>query len=93
MSTEPPEKKYRPPGSELMPDDGIVDELAIELMLRGDRRVRLTREERIRAALILLEQGHDEKHVRYRLRLSPSVSKALMTEVYERLAPRELVAS
>ena len=38
-------------------DDGIVDEVAVERVVRGDRTVRLTRRERIAAFLELDRRG------------------------------------
>ena len=42
----------------LLPDDGIIDPVAVEIAARGSRRVRLTaRERRAAAALILGRRG------------------------------------
>lgn len=83
-----PERKHnRHPGSTLIPDDEIVDEVAIELFLKGARRVRLTREERIQAVLrVWRDEGITEPGlIRGRLGLSAGCIDSLMAEVRERV--------
>jgi hypothetical protein len=81
-------EKVRRPGSELIPDDGVIDELVIELMLRGERRVRATRAERVEAALRIIDNGGGEREIRYLLNISPNVCETLMAHVNARLAQR-----
>lgn len=81
------------PGSELRDDDGLIDELAVEILLTGSRRIRVTRAERVAAALRLWDEGvRDEFQIRYRLGLSPGTLNTVLTAMHEQLAARTPLA-
>lgn len=58
------------PNPLLIPDDGIVDDVAIELAVRGRRPVALTRLERSVAAALILATGGSTGDLCQRLRVS-----------------------
>ena len=76
------------PGSELTPvDDGVIDELAIELVITGARRVRLTRRERIEAARRLYAAG---ELTRSQIRDVIGVGTSTMTRIDDALGRNQL---
>ena len=58
------------PNPWLIPDDGIIDDLAVELAVRGRRPVRLTRLERACAAAMILALGGSTNDLCQRLKVS-----------------------
>ena len=66
----------------LIPEDGVVDELAVELAASGERRVRLTHHERRLATARILAHGGTPSLVYERLGLtSMSAAKSLVERV------------
>ncbi len=61
----------------LLPEDGIVDEIAVELTVRGVRRVALTPGERLAAAALILASGGTRYPIAKRLHISGSTAKRL----------------
>ncbi|MGK5559192.1 hypothetical protein ACSNOI_47105, partial [Actinomadura kijaniata] len=55
--TTAPDPTKGPPSPWLLPDDGIVDYIAVEIAASGHRPVRLTRTERLLAAALILAAG------------------------------------
>ena len=53
----------------LIPDDGIIDPVAVELMAAGVRRVRLTVPERRAAAALILARGGTANDIAARLHI------------------------
>ena len=64
-----------------LPDDGIIDELAIEIAARGIRPVALTRTERRIAAALILATGGTPYLISKRLRVSFETARALAAEL------------
>lgn len=56
--------------SHLLPDDGIIDPLAVAIAVTGERPVALTRTEQHTAARRLIGQGASTTTIAYRLRLN-----------------------
>ena len=65
----------------VLPEDGIVDEIAVEIAASGHRRVALTRTERRLAAARILAQGGTVCDVATRLHLSWTTARALVDQV------------
>ncbi|WP_157254833.1 hypothetical protein [Nonomuraea typhae] len=63
-----------------LPEDGIVDELAVEIAARGEQ-VALTKTERRRAAERIVAAGHSAAELGTRLHLSGSTALALYEEI------------
>jgi hypothetical protein len=61
----------------MLPDDGIIDQVAVEIAVKGERRVRLTAPERRAAAEMILARGGTVKTVAERLCMSDSAASAL----------------
>lgn len=69
---------YRPPADAwLLPDDGIIDPIAVEIAANGERPVKLTAPERRAAAEIILALGGTVAVVAERLCMSDSAADAL----------------
>ena len=59
----------RPVTQWLIPDDGIIDPVAVEIMAAGARRVRLTVPERRAAAALILARGGTANDIAARLHI------------------------
>jgi hypothetical protein len=70
----------------LLPEDGIVDDIAVDIAARGERPVRLTPTERRLAAKRILAGGGNVVTVAIRLRIQPQAAVALATEIRNRRA-------
>jgi hypothetical protein len=62
----------------ILPDDGIIDPLAVELTALGIRRVPLTLAERRAAAQAIVARGEGVNQVARRLHVSGSTAHALI---------------
>lgn len=60
-----------------IPEDGIIDPLAVEIAASGQRRVRLTWTERRIAAALIMARGGTSYQVAKRLGLSSATARAL----------------
>jgi hypothetical protein len=68
----------QPPGDAwMLPDDGIIDQVAVEIAAKGERRVKLTAPERSAAAEIILARGGTVAVIAERLCMSDSAASAL----------------
>lgn len=67
--------------SSLLPEDGIIDPLAIELAATGARRVALTPTERERAAARILAAGYGAATLAARLGVSERTARDLATRL------------
>lgn len=67
----------RPRRSRVLPDDGIIDPIAVEIAARGIRRVALTPAERLVAAAVILAHGGTPNLVSKRLHVSGTTTLAL----------------
>ena len=65
----------------IIPDDGIIDPLAVQIAASGQRRVRLTRAERRLAAALILARGGSIYRVAQRLGIGWSTANALVASV------------
>jgi hypothetical protein len=65
----------------VLPDDGIVDPIAVEIASSGIRRVALTRTERQLAAGRILASGGTPYVISKRLRVSGRTALALAAEI------------
>jgi hypothetical protein len=74
----------------VLPDDGIIDDLAVELAAAGTRPVALTRPERRLAAARILANGGTPYLISKRLHLSCQFAHALAASI--RAAERHDVA-
>jgi len=54
----------------LLPDDGIVDPVAVAIAVTGERPVALTRTEQRAAARVLISRGVSTTAISYRLRIN-----------------------
>jgi hypothetical protein len=73
-----------PPGDDpwLIPvNDGIVDDVAVDAVVNGVRRVRLTARERVRAATEIFYRGGTENEVITRLGLPLSPCKVPLSKL------------
>ena len=61
----------------LLADDGLEDEVAVDIAVSGERRVRLTARERLLAAMAILKNGGTVRDVCVRLGLPAIVSEDL----------------
>jgi hypothetical protein len=67
-----------PPGDAwMLPDDGIIDPIAVEIAVKGERRVALTAPERLAAAELILARGGTVSILAERLCMSASAAAAL----------------
>ena len=67
----------------LLPDDGIIDELAVEIAASGQRVVRLTCTERRAAAVRILAAGGNAYTIANRLRMQYSSARVLAASIAE----------
>ena len=65
----------------LLPEDGVVDPLAISLAARGVRPVALTATERRIAAALILAAGGTPNMIAKRLRMAHSTARALAHQI------------
>ncbi|MDL4777599.1 hypothetical protein [Actinomadura xylanilytica] len=65
----------------LLPEDGIVDLIAIDLAVRGVRRVALTPSERRIAAASILAVGGTSNTIAKRLHMAHTTARALARQV------------
>lgn len=65
------------PGEWVIPEDGIIDALAVQIAASGQRRVRLTKLERRMAAALIIARGGTTWDVGKRLFISYSTANAL----------------
>lgn len=61
----------------LLPDDGIIDPVAVEIAAAGTRRVRLTLPERRFAAALILARGGTANDISARLHVNGQVARRL----------------
>ena len=61
----------------LLPDDGIIDQVAVEIAAAGTRRVRLTLPERRFAAALILARGGTANDISARLHVNGRVARRL----------------
>ena len=64
-----------------IPEDGIIDALAVQIAASGQRRVRLTRMERRLAAALILARGGNAYQVHKRLGVSSATAHALVASL------------
>ncbi len=69
------------PSPWLLPDDGIIDELAVAIAAAGIRPVALTPAERRLAAERILARGGHAGQIATRLRMSPTAAVALAADI------------
>lgn len=77
----------------MLPDDGIIDRVAVEIAAKGERRVRLTAPERRAAAEMILARGGTVPVIAERLCMSDSAASALAYIIrngYTRTPDREV---
>jgi len=67
----------------VIPDDGIIDAVAVEVAASGQRPVRLTCAERREAAARILARGGTVGVVAKRLRMSGSAVRVLVASIAE----------
>jgi hypothetical protein len=60
----------------MLPDDGIIDPVAVEIAAKGERRVKLTAPERSAAAEIILARGGTVAVIAERLCMSDTSALA-----------------
>lgn len=68
-------------GEWAIPEDGIIDAIAVQIAASGQRRVRLTRTERLFAAALIMARGGTAYQVHKRLGVSPSTAHALVASI------------
>jgi hypothetical protein len=76
----------------LLPDDGIIDQVAVEIAARGERRVRLTAPERRAAAEVIVARGGTVSDIAERLCMTDRAARALAYMIrngYTRTPDRE----
>jgi len=64
----------------VLPDDGVIDPVAVEIAASGGRRVALTRTERQLAAARILANGGTAHVISERLRVSGTTALALAAQ-------------
>jgi hypothetical protein len=77
----------------MLPDDGIIDPIAVEIAAKGERRIALTAPERHAAAEMILARGGTVAVIAERLCMSASAASALAYIIrngYTRTADREV---
>jgi hypothetical protein len=67
----------------VIPDDGIIDPIAVEIAASGQRMVRLTRAERRAAAARILARGGTAWTVASRLRMQYAAARVLAASIAE----------
>ena len=67
----------------VIPDDGIMDPIAVEIAANGQRPIRLTRLERREAAIRILASGGTIYVVAKRLNMSYPAAKVLAASISE----------
>lgn len=65
----------------LLPDDGIIDPVAVEIAAAGTRRVRLTVPERRFAAALILARGGSVNDIAARLHMNGQAARRLANAV------------
>jgi len=65
----------------LLPEDGVIDPVAVEIAARGTRRVRLTATERRMAAAVILDRGGSPNDLARRLCMSGHAARALAADI------------
>jgi DNA-binding NarL/FixJ family response regulator len=80
-SARPTESERETPSPWLLPEDGIVDEIAVEIAASGIRQVALTPTERRLAVAEILARGGTPKDVAARLHISDATARALVNQV------------
>jgi len=68
-------------GEWIIPEDGIIDDLAVQIAASGQRRVRLTKLERRMAAALIVARGGTAWDVCKRLFINYSTATALVTSL------------
>jgi hypothetical protein len=71
----------------LLPDDGLIDEVAVRLAVTGARRVRLTPPERDLAARLMVARGADLAELAAHLGTSTAAAARLIRALGYRLGP------
>lgn len=71
----------------LLPDDGIIDPVAVELAATGQRQVRLTETERHEAVALILAEGGSSWLIAKRLKISTAAARSLATSIAEPTVP------
>ena len=61
----------------MLPDDGIIDQVAVEIAAKGERPVALTAPERRAAAEMILARGGTVKDIAERLSMSDTAAGGL----------------
>jgi len=61
----------------MLPDDGIIDRVAVEIAAKGERRVKLTAPERRAAAELILARGGTVNDIAERLCMTDRAAGAL----------------
>lgn len=61
----------------MLPDDGIIDQVAVEIAAKGERRVALTAPERRAAAEMILARGGTARDIAERLCMSDTAAGGL----------------
>ena len=67
----------------LLPDDGIIDPIAVELAATGQREVRLTETERHEAAALILADGGSSWLIAKRLKMNTAAARSLAASIAE----------
>ncbi len=77
----------------ILPDDGIIDQVAVEIAARGERKVALTAPERYAAAEMILARGGTVAVIAERLCMGERAASALAYIIrngYTRTPAREV---
>ncbi|GGP92223.1 DNA-binding CsgD family transcriptional regulator [Actinomadura coerulea] len=77
----------------VLPEDGIVDPIAIEIAVSGSRPVDLTHTERVLAAAQILAAGGGASTIAARLYVSGSTARALAHQARKAGAPGDVRAA
>jgi DNA-binding CsgD family transcriptional regulator len=75
------------PSPWLLPDDGVIDPIAIDLTVRGARRVPLTRTERRLVAAVILAGGGTAYQIATRLHVSTTTARRYVRDLTGPAAP------
>lgn len=86
--SDPPCRRRRPPRW-LLPDDGIIDELAVRIAASGARRVALTMPEREAAAALMITRGADTAELAANLGTTTIEAARLVALLGYRLSARD----
>ena len=76
-----------PHAAMLLPDDGLIDEVAVSIAVSGARRVRLTPPERDLAARLMIARGADVAELAAHLGTSTAAAGRLIKALGYRLGP------